>query len=103
MRLLLAALLFVTGCASQPASTMDDTGYEYYTFVGANHALTLPVAPHGADAGEVRITFHGDRLRAVHFRKGERQIWALNEHVYVALNPDFTAAYYDFTDAAEGE
>ena len=63
----------------------------------------MPVAPLNSEVGMVTVTFHGDRMEATYVRKGLTQIWLFEKHLYVELDPDYTAAYYDFTGAEEGE
>jgi hypothetical protein len=63
----------------------------------------LPVAPFNSEVGTVTVTFHGDPKEATYVRKGLKQIWVFEERIYLELNPDFTAAYYDFNGAEEGE
>ena len=103
-------LLFAAGCVTQPVSTdsksvsaRDDVRYECYTYVGSNHVLTLPVAPLNSEVGTVTVMFHGDPKEATYVRKGLKQIWIFEKRVYLELDPDFSAAYYDFTGAQEGE
>lgn len=77
----LIALLFAAGCASQPVSTGQPASvggfvrYECYTYVGSNHVLTLPVAPLNSEVGTVTVMFHGDPKEATYIRKGLKQIW----------------------------
>lgn len=104
------AVLFASGCAtqpvntgSQPVSASGNVRYECYTYVGSNHVLTLPVAPLNSEVGIVTVTFHGDRMEATYVRKGLKQAWLFDDKMYVELDPDFTAAYYDFTGAKEGK
>ena len=112
------ALMCAAGCTTQSTSTassgfkndssqLESPGrsvrYECYTYVGSRHVLTLPVAPLNSDIAMVTVTFHGDPMEATYLRTGLTQRWVFGESVYVELDPDFTAAYYDFTGAEEGE
>lgn len=108
-------LVVVAGCAlqpvttnqpkttSQPVSTDSFVRYECYTYVGSNHVLTLPIPGADADDPVVDVTFHGDPIGAVYVRRGLTQVWLFEEQIYLELDPDYSAAYYDFTGAEEGE
>lgn len=97
------AILFAVGCASQPVSTGSYVRYECYTYVGSNHALTLPIPEADAATQFVQITFHDDRIPALYKRNGLTQLWILEERLYIQVDPDFVARYMDFRSAEEGE
>ncbi|NIV16858.1 MAG: hypothetical protein GWN47_00270 [Woeseiaceae bacterium] len=69
----------------------------------AKHVLTLPVAPLNAEIAEVEVWFHGDYLTATYIRSGLSQLWVFEDRLYVKVNPDFDAQYWDFRGAEEGE
>lgn len=111
------ALLLMTGCESLPESvggsarkggsqsvnTGSEVRYECYTYVGSKHVLTLPVAPLDSPISTVNVTFLGDRIEAIYVRRGLTQSWMFDDRIFVELDPDLTAAYYDFTGAEQGE
>lgn len=103
------ALLFTVGCETVPMSTGGDSSgdnvrYDCYTFdYPAQHVLTLPVAPLNSDVGMVDVIFHGDQLEATYVQSGLSQTWVFEDHLYVKVDPDLDAQYWDFRGAEEGE
>jgi len=109
------ALLLVAGCASQPpskdqpankdqpVSTGGHVRYECYTYVGSIHVLTLPIPEADAGSPRVQITFHGDRIPAIYRREGLTQLWLLEEDLYIQVNPEFVASYFNFKGAEAEE
>ena len=82
-----------------------DARYLCYTYVGSGreHVLTLPVAPLNSDYGMLAVTFHGERLEATYERTGLTQAWWLDDSLYIKIDPDLSASYWDFRGAVEGE
>jgi hypothetical protein len=102
------ALLLAVGCETVPMSSGggdgDNVRYECYTYdYPAQHVLTLPVAPLNSEVGMVDVTFHGDQLDATYVRSGLSQTWFFEDRLYVKVDPDLDAQYWDFRGADEGE
>ena len=110
MKALVASLiiLFAVGCETVPMSSGggngDNVRYDCYTYdYPAQHVLRLPVAPLNSEVGMVNVTFHGDQLEALYTRSGLTQIWMFEESLYIKVDPDLDAQYWDFRGASEGE
>ena len=51
----------------------------------------------------VDVIFHGEQLEAIYTRSGLTQLWMFEDSLYIKLDPDLTAGYWDFRGAEEGE
>ena len=67
--------------------------------------LTLPVPENFAEVAIVEVWFQGNTLSATYLRQGLSQYWAFDDDrdLYVEVDPDNDAQYWDFRGAAEGE
>lgn len=100
-------LLFVSGCETLPVQSNHASGqtrYVCYTYdYPAEHVLTLPVPPNNADTGLVDVWFQGNILPALYERQGLTQLWSFEVLLYVKVDADNDAQYWDFRGAEEGE
>ena len=103
------ALLFVAGCETMPMRSSDSqsgsTGgnarYECSAFQSSTHVLTLPVPSEGEWV--VNVMLHGDSIEAVYSEVGLMKNWHFTDDIFIRVEPDMSANYYDFTSADAGE
>ena len=115
MRIWLAAgLALLAGCEALPIKSNHASGqprYLCYTYdYPPVHVLTLPIPMDYSESGDIDIWiadvwFQGDVLTATYQRNGLSQFWAfdLDGKLYVKVDPDGDAQYWDFRGASEGE
>src|SRR5690606_22773446 len=109
MRLLvfLSAITILGGCETMPLQSnhaSDQTRYLCYTYdYPAQHILTLPVPPENTEIAPAAVWFQGNILDAIYTREGLTQLWVFDERLYVKVDPDNDAQYWDFRGAEEGE
>ena len=103
------ALLLMAGCETLPLQSnhaSDQTRYVCYTYdYPGKHVLTLPVPENFAEVAIVEVWVQCNTLSATYIRKGLSQYWAFDDDrdLYVEVDPDNDAQYWDFSGAAEGE
>ena len=102
------ALLLVAGCETLPVQSNHASGqtrYVCYTYdYPGRHVLTLPVPPNNAEIASVDIWFQGNTLPVTYQRQGLTQLWVFDvDGLYVKVDPDNDAQYWDFRGAEEGE
>ena len=109
MRLLvfLSAIVYLAGCDTMPPQShhaSDQTRYLCYTYdYPAEHVLTLPVPEENTKTASVEVWFQGNSIDAIYAREGLTQLWVFSESLYVKVDPDNNAQYWDFRGAKEGE
>ena len=107
-------LLFIAGCEALPIKSNHASGqprYLCYTYdYPPEHVLTLPVPTNLLETettgfGFADVWFQGEVLPAKYERTGLSQFWAFDDDakLYVKVDPDGDAQYWDFRGAAEGE
>ena len=103
----LIALMFMAGCETLPSQSDHASGqtrYLCYTYVQAEHVLTLPVPSNNEEVAFVDVWFQGNTLPATYNRKGLTQLWHFDvDGLYVKVDPDNSAQYWDFRGASDDE
>ena len=88
---------YASGQTRYVCSTYDSHNYP------SRHVLTLPIPPDNSNFTPVDVWFQGNIINAVYRRKGLAQFWVFDDDLYVRVDADNDAQYWDFQGADEGE
>ena len=102
------AFCFLVGCESMPIQSdhaNERVRYVCYTYdYPAIHVLTLPLPTSDEPTlSFVSVWFQGDLVPAYYERNGLTQLWVFDDALYVKVDADNDAQYWDFRGAEEGE